>query len=283
MNEEKNGIFNEPSMKEREIRLPDIVDFVKGNFATIVACVLLGIASGITFCIYLPNKWQADITLQIGKIPIMQNFIYIDQPSDVVEKIKSPLFLSRMIFAMYGKNAGPNSPTSQLLYKDLSASVVKGGNLVKVNVFGFTADEAYRNAGILADSVIAEHQALAAPYLNGLRKKLADIIANIKQNNETLTRIQTIEQSAPSRNEANALLKLTLISAKMSELQKLNEERAKLEESLSTARLQPTTVVGRSLVPQAPSSPKRGLLIIIGAFFGLVLGVLLSFGMAIRR
>lgn len=283
MNESRVGVVFESATDEREIDLIDIAHFLRVNIIILVVCLLLGIVGGLAIFSYIPYKWRADVTLQIGKIPIMKNFVFIDSPVQVVEKINSPSFLSRMLSLMYGNNVAPDSPTAALLYKDLEASVVRGSDLVNVHVFGWTAGEAYKNAGILADSIVAEHRTMAAPYLNGMQKRLTEVDDNIARNREVLSKVDDIEENAPSRNEANALLKVALIDAKVTEIQKLKKEQAELEETISATKLQATSIVGRSLVPRIPSSPELGLLIIGGAFIGLLLGLLLSFGASILR
>jgi hypothetical protein len=283
MAEKKIGVSPEFTLKEQEIDLVDILGFIRGHRVILVASLILGLIGGITIYSYLPNKWQADITLQIGKIPVRQNFVFIDPPAQVIAKINSPFFLSKMLPLMYGKNITSDSPTAAMLYKDLKASLVRGSDLVNVHVFGWTADEAYRNASIVADSIVAQHRAMAAPYLGGMQKQLSEIIDDIARNREVLMKVNAIDESAPAKNEANALLKVALIDAKSTEIQKLKKEQAQLEETLSVAQLQTTSIVGRSLVPRTPASPKLGLWIIGGGFIGLLLGLLLSFSVSVRR
>lgn len=283
MNENNVEISRGIDEEENEIDLIEIFSFAQKHIVKLTICTALGVLGGVATYAYLPSKWEADVTLQIGKIPILKNFDYVDSPPEVVEKIKSPLFLSKMVSLMYGKDVAPDSPTGRLLYKDLNASLIRGNNLVIVRVFGWTADEAYKNAGILGESIVAEYRAMADPYLSGAQNRLKDVTASIERNQAVLAKVNAIEQSAPSKNEANALLKVALIDAKATEIQKLKAERAQLEEILSAARLQTTSIVGRSLVPQYPSSPKRGPLIIGGAFIGLLLGLLLSFGSLVRN
>jgi hypothetical protein len=283
MSERRTHEYLAAKSGDQEIDLVDIIDFLRINFLTWVVCLLIGMAGGFAIFSVLPYKWQADVTLQIGKVPVMQNFVYIDSPPQVVEKINSPLFLSKMLVLMYGRNVPSDSPTAALMYKDLKASLVKGNDLVNVHVFGWTADEAYKNAGILADAIIAEHRTMATPYLSGMQKRLAEVVHNIERNREVLTKVNAIEESAPAKTEANALLKVALIDAKATEIQKLKKEQTELEGTLSAATLQTTSIVGRSLVPRTPASPKLGLLLIGGGFIGWLFGLLLSFGLLIRR
>jgi capsular polysaccharide biosynthesis protein len=283
MNDVEVEVSHAPPRGNQEIDLGDMLNFVRKYFVILMVCTLLGMAGGIAVYSHSPFKWQADITLQIGKMPVMQKFDYIEQPVEVIQKITSPLFLSKMITLMYGKDFAPGSPTAQLLYKDLKVSEVKGSSLVKINVFGWTANEAYKNAGLLAGTLILEHRQLKASYLSGMRKRLAEVVAEIAQNRKTLSKVGAIEKNTSSRNETNALLRLALIDAKSGEIQKLKAEQAQLEEMLSASELQPTRIVGRSLAPQAPSSPKLRLLVIGGAFIGLLLGLLLSFVLLIRH
>lgn len=283
MTEGKVGSSPEFTLKEQDVDFFDIFGFIKKHSMIFAACFMLGLIGGIAIYSYLPNKWQADITLQIGKIPVRQNFVFIDPPAQVIAKINSPLFLSQMLPLMYGKDTPSDSPTAAMVYRDMKASLVRGSDLVNVHVFGWTAEEAYRNASIIGDNIVALHRIMATPYLSGMQKQLSEVNEDIKRNQEALMKVNVIEQSAPSKNEANALLKVALIDAKATEIQKLKKERSQLEETLSVAQLQTTSIVGRSLVPQTPASPKLGLWIIGGGFMGLLLGLLLSLGVSVRR
>ena len=267
----------------RDIDLVDVFGFFRENLAVLLFSIFLGVLVGLAVFAYLPYKWSANITLQIGKIPILQNFDYIDPPTEVAEKIKSPLFLKKIGTLVYHRQVDPDSLVGQLLYKDLKSSVVKGRNQETVQVFGRSPDEAYNNAGVLARTVVDEYQAMAEPYLKQTKKRLADVTANIERNRNVLKNLDSIEQGSPSRNEANALLKLTLLDAKSDEIQKLQTEQTRLELLLTAANMQQTKVVGRSLMPRKPASPSRAILIVGGAFFGLVLGFLVSLALSVRR
>lgn len=275
---------NEDTEKKLEFRLVDVLQLVRNNLMTFALFLLLGVVGGITVYGYLPPKWQADVTLQIGKIPIMQNLVYISAPVEVVEKIKSPLFLSKMLSAMYGNEVNDDDDQiSSLLYKDLKVSMIKGSDLITVRVFGRNAAEAYKNAGILADSLIAEHQALSARHMALVKNRLTEVGADIARSREVLTRVDLIERALPSKHEANALLKIALIDAKTTEIQRLKTEQSKLEELLSAANLQTTRVVGRTLMPKSPTSPSLPLTIAGGAMLGLLLGLLWSLSALIHQ
>lgn len=269
--------------REKDIDLVNMFYFFREYFVTLMVAVLIGVMGAAAIYAYLPNKWQADVTLEIGKIPVLDHFDYIDVPDRVVEKIKSPLFLERMVSKIYGNNLSANSRSAQLFYKDLKATVDSTSHLVTIQVFGWSAEKAYESAGILANSIVAEHREMAESYLRVTQKHLTEVAAELEQNHAMLAKLNALEQSSPPKTEANALLKLALVDARVNRIQKLQEERAKLEELVSTARLQATHIVGRSLPPQAPTSPKLGLLIAGGALLGLLCGVLISLAAVVRR
>lgn len=283
MNQGKFNVVNKSESGEQEFDIIDIISFLRVNVFVISICTLLGISGGLIAFSYLPYKWRADVTLQIGKIPVLQSFDYIDPPTEAAEKIQSPLFLSKMGEQMYGHKVNPDSPTGELLYKDLKASVVNGGNLISVHVFGWTAEDAYKNAGILGNAVVDMYQAMAAPYLLETKKQLDNITSSLEKNREMLRKLDSLESESPSRTEANALLKLTLINSKTDEIQKLQVEQTRLGLLLAATNLQQTKIVGRSLLPRKPASPRRGILIIGGALLGLMLGFLLSVSVAVHR
>jgi capsular polysaccharide biosynthesis protein len=269
--------------QEHELDLVDVIRFIYSNLATLAICTILGIGCGIAVANYIPNKWETEVTLQIGKVPFLKGLEYIDPPAQVAEKIKSPLFLSKIIWRIYGKDIDPDSPEADLLYKDLKVAVVKDVNLVTIHVFGRSPEAAYRNAGILAETVIEEHHTMSEPYLAAAKKRLAEVDAALARNRMVSSKVDKIEQSRASGENGTTLVQLALIDAKARENEKLHMDQTELEALLSVSHVQQTKVVGRTLVPRVPSSPKRGLLFVVGAFAGLMLGLVVSFGAAIRR
>jgi LPS O-antigen subunit length determinant protein (WzzB/FepE family) len=260
-----------------------LFEFLRLNFFTLALCVALGVAGGIVIFAYLPYKWVADVTVQVGKVPFLEALDYVEPPDQVMEEVRSPLFLETVAVDLYGSPALPHSAVSELVYKDLRTSASKDGGLITFHVFGRTPQEAYKAAGVLGDKVVDRYQKRAKPYITNLKQRLTEATEQLAASRAVLSKVHASDKASPARTDSNALLKLAMIDAKMTEIQKLQMEQSRLQSLLTASSLHETKIVGRSLLPQTPVSPSRGLILLAGAFVGVLLGVIISLVRTVRR
>jgi len=150
-------------------------------------------------------------------------------------------------------------------------------------VLGWTPQEAYKAAGVLAETVVDQYRKMSEPYLLNIKRRLAEVSDDLARSRKVLNNVHTLEKFTPARTESNALLKLAMVDSKTTEIQRLQAEQARLQSLLTAANLQETKLVGRSLLSRTPVSPRRSLLILAGAFMGSMAGVLISFLRTIWR
>jgi LPS O-antigen subunit length determinant protein (WzzB/FepE family) len=274
---EHNGFaIDQTSGNKVEIDILDIFGFIKYHFFILILFIFIGGAAASVIYASLPKKWESEVTLQIGKVPVLNTLEYMDVPAALVEKIKSPEFLSRVLKEIYGNQIDRSSPTAELFYHDLSVSPVRESSLITLRVFGWSPEEAYKNADIVGNTIVKESLANTAQYFKNAEAQLNEVSAEIRLNEGRLNKASEMEQDATKKNDASTLMKLALSDGIVSRIQMLQKEKARLENLISASQFQEMRVVAKSLPPLSPSSPRLGLLIIGGALLGLFLGVLLA-------
>lgn len=279
-------ILNSAVPEEDFIDLSKIISSLKRNWLTLFGCVLVAIICAVILAKVLPPRWEAETTLQIGKMP---NSIYadgsrptvlIEQPAQAAERLKLRELQEKMLVVVGLSTDEKLDVRTKLFKQTLKAILIKNSDFIQINVAGFSKEEAGKYLATAADALIASHNIMFAPTEKRLSIQLQDKIKQIAviqaERARLETRLSSIGKSSSDTQFAPNIVALNLLDSKELELRKLMTERATLEEALAPSQTYPTRVIDAVHVDDRPYFPKLSLFLAAGAFLGLLLGMVIA-------
>ena len=224
-------------------------------------------------------KWEATAVIQIGQVGqsgIGQGSQLIEPSIRAIERMKMKSFENDVLISLKIPVEDEN-PLAGLFRSTLSLKALGTTDLIQVKVRGDSPDRAANWANAVVDRLKIEHERLAQPTIDRLRKQQAELTKQMKMIEEERVNLLKIvsksgETSGDSRFSANLLLS-NLLLQKNAELRDFEMRRLAADEQLTSVRTYPTSLIDRIYVPEKPASPKKLLVIVLAAILGLFLGV----------
>lgn len=278
-------ILNSTATEEDFIDLSKILDSLKRNWLTLFGCLIAAVICAVILANVLPPRWQAETTLQIGKIPNSvshdgsRTTILIEQPSQTAERLKLRELQDKVLTTVGLSTDEKLDPHTNIFKRTLKATLIKNSDFIQIKVAGFSKEEAEKNLGTTANALIAVHNKLFYPsekrLTTQLQNKVKQISATQAERASLETRLASVGKSISNTQFAPNIVALNLLDSKELELRKLMSERASLEEALAPSQTYPTTVIDAVHVDDTPYFPKLSLFLAAGAFLGLLLGIVI--------
>lgn len=265
-----------------EINLFELVEILKNEWKIWVGTTLIGALLASLLVFILPPKYEASAIVRVGQVGLVGQVGQVGQGitgatmietlPDVVERIQSPAFRRAVADKLLGKNAGQEE-VAQVMGR-LKASppkVLKGTNLVEINATGQTPDEAPKTAQAILDNLMERHSPLFDQAVEQLKTRLAESAQYLA----SFEKDQLAGVAATQRQEA-AFVQLAQL-AESSRYASLRNQQFAIENALLPLNTRPTQAVEAISVSDHPVSPKKPLILVLGALAGVLVGGLLVF------
>lgn len=289
--EEQYHFTRQPKLADDESDVIDLSHVIKvmwGHRLILISAILLGLVCAAVSYAALPSKWRASATLQIGQMPVSaaaRDATLIEPSAQLVEKFKT---LDSKILARVGFQPEQHSEKPAMLIVDtLKAVAVKNTNLIQVSVAGYSAESARKNIEAATQVLIGEHAVLFAATMQRLTAQLQDNADQIAAAKASQQRAQAMLKGMESRQSTPqfgpAIVAMQLVENKNAEVRRLEAERLVLEDLAAPTKTFLTKVVNSAQVDPSPYFPNLKLFIAIGLFFGILVGVGVSFYLEWRQ
>jgi capsular polysaccharide biosynthesis protein len=259
---------------EDEISLKDIVDFIVESWKTIVATGILGLLGAVTYIVVTPNKYEATAQIQMAQISSNNNNnnnntnplgVNVEDPNLLIARMKLPSSYSQES----AKACGYESKKTPLegLAKMVKLSLIKGTQMVELNVLGLSQIQAVQCAESIVETIKQSQKIIAAPIIEDAQLKLA----------KYSQRLQDAQGFILRADKSGSSMSAAYLSTR-DEVKFLTVEAIRLNDLIASANSRQTKLVSPIYSPENKVSPKRSIALVAGLFAGLFLGLLLMLG-----
>ncbi len=253
----------------------------------IALSIVLTMLVAFILALIIPKKWEASVTLQIGRTPIINagtNQIdtskLIEDPDQTLERIKLREFREQVLTAMGLPVAEDLNKRSDIVINTLKGSPLKGTDFINLSVRGYSKDDARNALNDVVQEVEKEHALIMAPIKVRAIDALADTNQKLSIANASLQKINTSMNSPQAQSSfAPSIVAIDLLGQRQAEVNFL-ELKAQQQQSLLKALSEYSTkMINRTYVTKDPVFPKKSSFLILGAIFGAFIGI----GLALMR
>lgn len=289
MNESKDAILStREDQFNDEVSLLDLIRFARRNFYVLLSGALLGAASGLAIALIVPAKWEASALIRVGQLgssnaggtkSVIEPSQQIEPSSQVVDRIKNKSFQNDVLNKLGISTDEDDDDAAKDFRESLKVKLEKS-DLIGLTIRGNSPEEANKSLSAVIAEVKQTHTNMLTPSIYRLQQELASTEQELKKASAESERlIKSLDGKTDSLNDksfSQAALLSNILLARESELENVRDRKRELEEMLSPERTFATKEIGRVEVSKKPVFPKKSLFTVIGLFFGLLLGVLVS-------
>lgn len=256
---------NKKLINEYRLKLSNFLDMMRRSWRLILGVVLFSLFVSFIVTLILPKKWEASATLQIAKLPDeVGDISAVENSQQSVERINQIGFKEQVLKDLQLPTTQGQDRRSNILLDTLIAQPIKKTELITISVSAYSEQDALKSI----QTAIAELQATQAPMIlpskNRLNKELQTVNHNLSITDHDISALNH-QMSQGGRYAAAKDFRDVKVSAQRAlQLQQSQlNERLSLIEQLST----------KPIYPINNSSPKRIIFFILGAIFGLFVGI----------
>jgi uncharacterized protein involved in exopolysaccharide biosynthesis len=292
--------MNENEMaQDDEISLFDLWDKLRAGWYYVVGGTLLGVAGAGVALTVLPPKYEAVAVIQVGQVgqvgkdgqvgeAAQTSSVPVEPATQAVERMKSPAFQMKV-----AKAAGVQEWVDALLRSTgattqyISLQIVKatatpgpgGAPLIELRANGVSPEVARKIAEASIGELAKRQLELAKPTIEKMRIDLTiarDKVASAERELESIQK-QVANVGVKDDRFTQLALMANMRLQNESQLFRLRQLIGALETALTVPYTQPAEVLEDIFVTDRPVSPKKTLLLALGAIGGLLAGVVSVF------
>jgi capsular polysaccharide biosynthesis protein len=264
----------EPSaqdVKEGEISLIDILRFLKSVWKTITIFGIAGFGLSIIYLVITPKQYEATAKFVMGQVKIVDNNnnnnimgINIEEPIVLITRFSYPTSYTPQVIAACGLQDQTNA--SLALSKSIKLTIPKGmPNIVELKTFGLTAQAAHDCANAVLELIKTSQAEIMAPFSKEAEIKLTDNERRLDKANSQLLKV----------DKSGEAVWVSYLSARDEIYYLLNEIRI-LKDVIIANQNRTLRLVAPIYTVEATISPKKHMVLIIGLFNGLLLGLMIA-------
>ena len=257
---------------ESEISLRDIVDFIVESWKTILATGIVGILGAVGYIFITPNQYVATAQIQVAQITLGNPTvpINIEDPNALIARMRFPTSYDRNNIAACDLN-NTKYPLESLA-KMVKLSIVKGTSIVELKVTGLSQSSAIKCSQVLVEQIKDYQIQLANIFIDEAKDKL---VVYQKRLQEAQAFINKADKSGSSMSAAYL--------ASRDEIKQMTDEVIRLNDLISSANSRQAKLISPIYSEGNKVSPKRGIVLILGLFAGLFLGLLWMLGQRVYK
>jgi uncharacterized protein involved in exopolysaccharide biosynthesis len=258
----KNRKQNEEAQEgSNEISLRDFAGFFKRNKLPIVFWGAAGLLLSTTYILMAQTKYEARWQMQMAQFAGANS----EDPAALIQRLRMVTSYSLDVQESCGVHV--DGDTNDYLDNILKVDVVKTvPNSVEMKVRASSPEQAKRCAETIFAMIVTQQRSLIEERMAGRQEQLKEYQQALREEQQQLDTIKKTEIG--NFGYLAKLDKLSWLRTRIDALQ---------EESLLSQK-HPTRLVAPIYVPSKPVSPKVGLLLLMGALLGLMLGLVYALG-----
>ena len=277
-------------LQDDEISLFDLWEKLRDGWKAVVGVTVLGIAGAFLAIVVISPKYEAVAVVQVGQIGQIGQVKVSGQPVETpilaVERMKTPAFQQRVAETLGDQQwLDDISRSNSGVTKDLVLQVIKATTgpdqvpLIEMRVSGPSQQVAQKRAEAAVGQLIKAHADLAQPALARLRADLAISREKLRSAERDLESLGKLVSSASVKD--GRFTQLALITSLRIQKEAETFSQRQMIMALETALEAPATQSAKAIeavfVSDKPVSPKKALLLALGAIGGLLIGVMWVF------
>ena len=281
--------MNENEMvQDDEISLFDLWEKLREGWLAVVGGMVLGIAGAVLVIFLIPPKYEAVAVVQVGQVGQVGQARVTGQPVEppvqAAERMKAPAFQRRVAESL-GDQKWLDELARTGAAKDLALQLIKATvgpdqvPLLELRASAASPELSQKKAEAAVAELTKIHDELAKPALARMRSDLAITREKLASAERDLDALNKLVASASVKDDRFTQLSLitSLRIQKESETFSQRQMIMALETALEAPATQPAKAIEAVFITDKPVSPKRSLLLALGALGGLLAGVLWVF------
>ena len=257
------------TIPEDEISFREILYFLMEYWRGIFLAGVFGIIGASILLWAVPNQYQATAQIKMAQIAIEDNKTKlfgsnIEEPNLLVFRFKMPTTYSNIEI---GKCDFEDKAVSfNDLENAVTFSVVKDvGSIVELKVYRRSKEVAIACAQSVFEHIKASQSQMVEPYIKEAQQQLLKYQGELNNSQALLSKA----------DKSGTALSATYLAYR-DEVKFLNEEVVRLKKFIEFTDVGQTKLISPIYVSDKPVLPKKGVILLVGLFAGLLLGLLYS-------
>lgn len=262
-----------PIQDDQEISLIDILLFLKGGWKAIAIFGLAGIVLSVAYLAITPKLYEASaqvIMAQIGGVNNNNNNnninslgINVEEPALLIARLSSPTSFTPQVIGACSLSDQVNA--GLVLSKLIKLSPAKGvTNVVDIKTIGQTPESSKECMQAIFDLIKTTQSEIIAPYIEEAKVKLAD----------DEVRLAKAKDLVSKADKSDLAMGINYLSTR-DEIRYLLGEIGALKNVVSSNQNRLTRLVSPIYVSDIPIYPNKRIVLAVGLFGGLLLGILI--------
>ena len=259
-----------PIQDDQEISLIDILLFLKGGWKAIAIFGLAGIVLSVAYLAITPKLYEASaqvIMAQIGGVNNNNNInslgINVEEPALLIARLSSPTSFTPQVIGACSLSDQVNA--GLVLSKLIKLSPAKGvTNVVDIKTIGQTPESSKECMQAIFDLIKTTQSEIIAPYIEEAKVKLAD----------DEVRLAKAKDLVSKADKSDLAMGINYLSTR-DEIRYLLGEIGALKNVVSSNQNRLTRLVSPIYVSDIPIYPNKRIVLAVGLFGGLLLGILI--------
>lgn len=255
-----------------EISLIDILHFLKGAWKAIAIFGLAGVAFSIAYLAITPKQYEAVAQIAMAQIDSanINNLnplgVNIEEPSMLMARLSQPTSFPVQVMSSCGLEV--DKVGALALSKTIKLSIPKGvANIVELKTFGKSTEEVVACAQAIFELIKVTQAQIVAPYVEEAKAKLTDDEERLKKAKEVVAKADKLDSAMGA----------AYLSTR-DEIRFLLDEITALKNVVISNQSRSTRLIAPIYASDIPVAPKKRMVLVVGLFGGLFLGLLLALG-----
>lgn len=235
----------------------------------LLAAPLLMVMIGLIAATLMRPVWEASALIEIGKLgKIGAVGELIETPGSTVGRLMNPGF-GHGIFRRLGITPNPIPPELKLFQDSVKARAIPNTELIELKLKAYSPEEAKNQILAVVNQLRATQDETFNSHISYTKRLIAVIADRIEASRNAMNALaQKIARPKPGTNEV--VLYAMLYQGTSKEINKLEQKKLQLEETLSPQKTYLTRLAGELYITDKPVAPKKRAIISLAALLGLL-------------
>ncbi len=284
------------SASSRDFDLTSIWATIRLSWRGMLLITLITTIIAVILAYTLPPRWQAEVTVQVGRLPSESGLTsefhlsesrLIEDPVQVVERINLPQTKRNVLGKLGLPLEEGEDKRSDIYLHTLKSSVNKNTDFVRIVVRGYSATEAERNLAATVEELRQEHRALSQPIYTRISGQVDQTQRQITAVNEENAAVQQQLARANASHSSipfeSSMVAIRLLDSKNTALSTLNSQEILYKALLANMDMLATRPIHSIYVNPKAAFPNLLTFVITGIGIGLLIGFVIGYVRYQRR
>jgi capsular polysaccharide biosynthesis protein len=259
----------------------DVLRLFANSIKLIILTGVTGALIGFLAFQFMHPRWVAKMTVQVGQVssPVPGGVVsrLVENQLTAADRYNLPTLRLAVLSELGLPAPDTGSREANLIFDTLRGSTGKSPDLINLQVSAYSREQAAAALNMSFKTLADEHRKLFDPAISRMKNDLSIASDKLKAaEREYASSYAWLESGVGQKNAAsNSARDVLLTNMAMlinNQVIELRQQATQLREALEPTRSYPTRAMGEVYIPERPSTPGRMIMIIVGAFLGLMVG-----------